>query len=184
MIVNGEKRRSYKQLPDDQLEYFKSIVEGRFTKEISDLFYDKFNIRLKKTDIENIKRTYGLYSKIKNWNKGMKNPYDPSREIGEERILHSNKKEKCLEIKTKDGWVRKSHYIWEKYNGKIPENHFIGFKDGNILNCDIDNLVLMSYTDRIIFNFNKLNMHKGEELLKTNILISELMQKRNKIKKR
>ena len=174
--------RAYKKIYDkEQLEYFKSIVKGHFTNEISDLFYKKYGIRYKKTDIENIKRTYKLYSNVSKCKKGevFVKPY--TRKKGEERISSRG----WVEIKVSPKkWEKKHHYVWEKHNGKIPKNHFIGFKDGNPLNCDINNLELISYADRIIFNFNKLDLHSGEEILKTNLLISELMQKKSKIKKR
>ena len=182
--------RAYKKIyGKEQLEYFKSIVPNHFTKDIIKLYYEKFGETLSKTDVENIKRTYGLYSNVRNLNKGVfpdhLKDYIKKRTRGfqEERIT----KRGFVEIKTnrgRTGWEKKSHYIWEQHNGKIPKNHFIGFKDGNPLNCDINNLELISYADRIIFNFNKLDLHSGEEILKTNLLISELMQKKSKIKKR
>lgn len=188
MIVDGVKRRSYKQLHNkEQLEYFKKIVPKHFWHEISDLFYEKYGIRYNKSEIENIKRTYGLYSNISKCEKGKfaehLKPYleKHTRKTGEERIRYIHSKIKYLEIKTEKGWVLKSHYIWEKHNGKIPENHCIVFKDGNMLNCNINNLELIDYTDKIIFNHYGLNLKSGEEMLKTNLLISKIMQKRNKI---
>ena len=174
MIVNGVKRRSYKQLHNkEQLEYFKKIVPKHFWHEISDLFYEKYGIRYNKSEIENIKRTYGLYSNISKCEKGKYSEHL--------RIRYIHDKIKYLEIKTEKGWVLKSHYIWEKHNGKIPKNHCVVFKDGNMLNCDINNLELIDYTDKIIFNHYGLNLKSGEEILKTNLLISKIMQKRNKI---
>lgn len=190
MIVNGIKRRTFKRFYNDEhLEYFKEIVPGHYVKEIIEMFYQKFGIRYNKNQIENFKKTYGLYSNVKNWNKGMKNPYDPSREIGEERPRYRNGKLICVEIKiAPNKWVRKAHYIWEQYYGKIPDNHCIIHKDGDKFNCDINNLELISYADKIIFNYNNLKYNQkidnANELLKTNLLISQVMQKRNKIKKK
>lgn len=42
---------------------------------------------------------------------------------------------------------RLHRYIWEHYNGKIPEKHHIHHKDGNKQNNDISNLQLMSNTE-------------------------------------
>ena len=44
--------------------------------------------------------------------------------------------------------------VWEEHNGPIPEGMYISFKDGNKLNCDIDNLMLIS---------------KGENVMLTNL---------------
>lgn len=44
----------------------------------------------------------------------------------------------------------KHRYVWEKHNGKIPEGHIIKFKDGDFMNCDIDNLYIMSRADACV----------------------------------
>ena len=191
MNNNGIKRRIYKQIKDkEQLEYFKNIVPNHFTSEISDLFYKKYGIRYKKWEIENIKRTYGLYSNVSKCNKGQLaeqlKDYDKrrTRKIGEERIVHDKSGIRCVQIKVgqPSKWVKKSRYVWEQHYGKIPKDKVLIFKDGNRLNCDINNLALISKTDRIIFNYNKLNTN-NEELLKTNLLLSQLMQKHSKLLK-
>jgi len=35
-------------------------------------------------------------------------------------------------------------YIWEQSNGSIPKGYNIVFKDNNTLNCNLDNLIIMS----------------------------------------
>jgi hypothetical protein len=44
----------------------------------------------------------------------------------------------------------KHRYVWEKHHGKIPEGHIIKFKDGDFMNCDIDNLYIMSRADACV----------------------------------
>ena len=39
----------------------------------------------------------------------------------------------------------KHRYVWEKHNGKIPEGYIIKFKDGDFMNCDIDNLYISGW---------------------------------------
>ena len=41
----------------------------------------------------------------------------------------------------------KQHYVWQEHHGKIPQDHVVKFKDGNFMNCDIDNLYIMSRAD-------------------------------------
>lgn len=41
-------------------------------------------------------------------------------------------------------WEFLHRAVWEKHNGKIPEGMYIIFKDGNKLNCDIENLLMVS----------------------------------------
>lgn len=64
---------------------------------------------------------------------------------------------------TKDGYIEvkvretnvfklKHRYIWEQQNGTIPRGCNIQFKDGNRLNCSIENLYMISRTDQVAKN--------------------------------
>jgi hypothetical protein len=44
-------------------------------------------------------------------------------------------------------WPLYGRYVWEQHNGPIPPKHIVTFKDGNRLNCAIENLELMSCAD-------------------------------------
>lgn len=44
----------------------------------------------------------------------------------------------------------KQHYVWQQHHGKIPQDHVVKFKDGNVLNCDISNLYIMSRADACV----------------------------------
>lgn len=54
------------------------------------------------------------------------------------------------EIKTrfKGFFFRNSRIVWELHNGEIPDEMFIGFRDGDELNLLIDNLYLQSRRGR------------------------------------
>lgn len=41
-------------------------------------------------------------------------------------------------------WVLYHRYLWEQHNGPIPKGYNIQFRDGDTLNCDIDNLYMIS----------------------------------------
>lgn len=41
-------------------------------------------------------------------------------------------------------WQGLQRYVWEQHNGPIPEGNVIIFKDSDPLNCDIDNLLMIS----------------------------------------
>ena len=48
-------------------------------------------------------------------------------------------------IKISDGnWMLLNRHIWEQHNGKIPEGFRIHHKDGNVMNCVIENLEILS----------------------------------------
>lgn len=41
------------------------------------------------------------------------------------------------------------HVIWVEHNGPIPAGHKLAFKDGNHLNCAIENLELLSNSEQV-----------------------------------
>lgn len=46
-------------------------------------------------------------------------------------------------------WVPYHRYLWEQYNGAIPKGYNIQFRDGDTLNCDIDNLYMISRSEQM-----------------------------------
>lgn len=78
---------------------------------------------------------------------------------------HNMKKDGTISIrKMRDGrrykWIRISvnrwemlhRNIWEAANGSIPEGFNVQFKDGDTLNCALDNLVLVSKEQNMLKN--------------------------------
>ena len=57
------------------------------------------------------------------------------------------------------------------------------FADKNKLNLDIDNLILVSKSEDLIMNTNKL-IFQDQELTKTGHLIAKVISKTNNLKKR
>ena len=41
-------------------------------------------------------------------------------------------------------WKPYHRHIWEQHNGPIPEGMIVTFKDQNPMNCDIENLMLVT----------------------------------------
>ena len=168
----------------EKLEYFKSIVSNHYWYEISDLYYKKFGIRLSRNEISDIKYTYKLKSdvkrgKIPEWFKSYLK--EKKRDLFEERI-HKGYVE--IKVKQPSVWKFKHIYIWEQAYGKLPKGYVLLFKDGNKLNCSLDNLLLVSLKDLILMSIHiGIKTDSGEDIIKTGVLISKLMQKKNKIKK-
>jgi len=46
-------------------------------------------------------------------------------------------------------WRRVSHLVWEEHYGEIPKGTVIKYRDGNRLNVDIGNLVLVSQSEHL-----------------------------------
>jgi hypothetical protein len=82
-----------------------------------------------------------------------------------------------LYIKISDSnWHLLHRVIWQLHNGKIPENMKITFIDGNSLNCQINNLQMVSYADLM-----RKNSHVNipSEILEVIKLKNKLIQKIN-----
>ena len=76
-----------------------------------------------------------------------------------------------VRIKIAEGqsMVLKHRWVWQQHHGEIPEGFCVSFKDGNSLNCDIDNLFLLSLADRARRNImNESAETRKMRLAKTN----------------
>lgn len=177
-------------------------VKGITLKELTERFNKQFNLNLSESSISNRKNKLGLSSGIKGgqfqkghntWNKGIKgymganktsfkkgNVPHNYRPVGSERIT----KDGYTEIKVGDPnkWELKHRYIYEKEHGKIPDGYNVMFADKNRLNFDINNLILVSKSEDLIMNRNKL-IFENQELTRTGYLIAKIINKRNKLKK-
>lgn len=65
-------------------------------------------------------------------------------------------------IKPGDGrrMMLKHRWLWEKAHGPIPKGYNVQFKDGNPLNCVLDNLYLISRSEQMKENFNRIPADK------------------------
>lgn len=85
-------------------------------------------------------------------NAGYKKGYTPcnSRPIGSTRI--DSQGNIVVKIAEPRVWILLHKKIWEDANGPIPDDHIIVYKDGNKMNCQLDNLLLMSRRDHMLKN--------------------------------
>ncbi|MFQ5633537.1 MAG: HNH endonuclease signature motif containing protein [bacterium] len=51
-------------------------------------------------------------------------------------------------------WERYHRYIWAQHHGTAPETHIVGFKNGDTLDCRIENLYCMSKAENALRNAN------------------------------
>jgi hypothetical protein len=81
---------------------------------------------------------------------------------------------------SKGKWKPLHRHIWETEKGKIPKGYNVVFKDGDTLNCVIDNLECISNEDNIIRN----SIHQYPVELKKEIRkVAKLKRVINKIEK-
>jgi len=185
---------------EEQKKFIYDNYKGLGNKELTKLFNDKFNTNLDK-QIYYFKRNHHLDSGLTGrfekgnipFNKGTKGimkanktsfkkgniPFN-HKEVGYERINVDG----YIEIKIKEPNVFKLKHrvIYEQHYGKIPSGYKVIFADGNKLNLDIQNLILVSNSEELIMNRNRLR-YKKAELTKTGSLIAKVIDKTNKVKK-
>lgn len=201
----------HKYSPEED-KFILENVKGITLKELTKRFNKKFKVNVKEESISNRKTRIGAKSGIVGGrfekghvpaNKGKKGSmtkeqYEKCKKtmfkkghipanrkpIGSERY---NNRDGIL-VKVQDGhlqknWMPKSRYIYEQKYGKIPAGHKVIFADGNKLNFDIDNLILVSDSEELIMNRRNL-IKEDRETTKTGALIAKVIDKTNKVKRK
>jgi hypothetical protein len=156
------KTRKYFSLSKEMTIFLKENIKGKPINELLQLTNEKFGTNLSKMQIKNcIKRL-----KIK-CGKGGGAWHLP---IGTERTHTSGYV--LIKIPNSKYFVRKHCYIWEQAHGKIPEGHNVIFLDGNKLNCELNNLALV--TDGELGAMNRLNLRfNDKEFTKIGLTIAK-----------
>ncbi len=72
--------------------------------------------------------------------------------------------------------------VWEKKNGPVPEGHAVIFKDGNKLNCTIDNLLLVSRAELLYLNRNGYK-DMADELKPSMLALAKVAVKSSKLER-
>ncbi len=180
---------------NEEKQYLKEITPGHHYKEIQELMNKKFNLNLTLAQINGAIGRYklntGFNGQFKKGcipaNKGIKGLTGANktsfkkgeipknyRPVGSERINVDG----YIEIKVEDPrkWKLKHIVIWEKENGPLPGGCAIIFGDGNKLNLNIDNLILVTRKQLLIMNRNKL-IQKDIELTKIGLSIAKVHEK-------
>lgn len=177
-------------------------IKGKTTEEITELFNQHFGLNWTVEKMKGFKsRNHfdsGLTGQFEKghvpFNKGMKGlcmggketqfkkGHRPKnyRPVGSERINVDGYIE--IKIADPDKWKHKHVWIWEQANGPVPESHAVLFGDGDKMNVELNNLILVSRKQLAILNHMHL-IKSDVELTKTAILIADLKNQTNKRKK-
>lgn len=72
------------------------------------------------------------------------------------RLRYDNRKTPVYFIRLELGkWEYLARHTWRQHHGEIPDGYIVTHKDGDSLNCDIDNLQLMSRADNARRNYSR-----------------------------
>jgi len=163
-------------ITQEQVDFIFANVVGRSNQELTDLFNKEFNTNKKLASIRKLKFKYNLYSGIVHIP-----TYFGGKPIGSIR----NKTGKLWIKVGPDKWTQLHKHIWEQANGPVPKGHVIIFGDGNVLNCDLNNLLLVTRQQLLTMNYTGL-IKNDATLTQTGIIIADLINvigKRSIIKK-
>lgn len=185
----------------EQNEFLLANYQGKYSKELAEMFNKKFKTDVSPKQIKNFRRNHSLNCGLtgrfqKNhvpFNKGTKGIMKSNKTsfkkgnipknykpIGSERINIYG----YVEVKIADPnkWETKNRFIYKKYKGDIPKGFKVIYADGNKLNNHLDNLILVSNSEELIMNKRKL-IYDRKELTETGHLIAKVIDKTNKMQK-
>ena len=78
-------------------------------------------------------------------------------------------------------WVPYHRYTWEQVYGAVAENHLISFKDGNTMNCNIENLECITMSENMLRNTIQ---NIPEEIKRTIQILNGFKRKLNRYEKK
>jgi len=79
-------------------------------------------------------------------------------------------------------WMPLHRHIWTTANGPIPKGYILQFRDHNPLNCDLDNLYMISRSDHARIckhGGNKLTGEEKQTILLTYKILNNVREKQN-----
>lgn len=99
------------------------------------------------------------------------------KSVGYQRITQDG----YIEVKTEEPNIFKIKHrlVWEKEFGEIPAGHNIQFKDGNRLNCELENLYIITRADQVNIN-NSINRYP-DDIKKAIRMLAKLNKQLKKI---
>lgn len=196
--MSGKTRRRY---TGEEIDFLRKNAPGRHYHEIVEMFNKKFEYQIDAKKLKYTLRNHNISTGLSGQfekgiiphNKGKKFSGTGNRTTFRKGATPHNKMDVGEDTITTDGYVKtkiaepdvweyKHKLIWKEKNGPIPEGHSVIFADGNKLNLDIDNLLLVSKAELLMMNRRKL-ISEDSELTKTGLNVVKVMNKIHKIKK-
>lgn len=160
----------------EEMNYLKNIFWGNSFKDVIKKYNKKFNKNMDFNEYMAFRRKYKLKNGISQKFDGANPNPNPPAPIGHE-IIYYNKGLKRIKVKVGENkWVEKTRYIYEQHYGKIPDNCFIIFLDGNRDNYNIENLKCITTKQHRTMAGNKLYFD-NKDLTETGIAVAKLMIK-------
>lgn len=196
-ILKGRVRMCTPAQKELIVEWYKTLSRKELTEKFNSEFGKNITVGQMTAFLKNHKiksgRTGYYESGQVPFNKGTKGVMKPNktsfkkgqtaynyRPLGSERVNVEGYVE--VKIASPGTWGLKQRYVWEQNNGPIPKGYNVRFKDGDRLNCDIDNLLLVSDSENVILTHLGFN-NAPTETKETLHLIAKIKSKTINLKK-
>jgi hypothetical protein len=191
----------------EEIQFVKKKIIGRSYTDMLDLFNEHFCLRGKKkltvVQMKGVLQRHNLCNGLPRYfqpghiphNKGVKGFCTPGLErsqykpgnipfvrkpIGAERRNGYGYVE--VKIAHPNMWKSKHAVIWEKANGPVPKGKIIIFADGNKMNFDLENLLMISRGELATMNRNSL-IYNNTVFTKAGKLVADIKMLTNKRKR-
>ena len=186
----------------EEIQFLEEVAFGKRHCEIAELFNNKFGENISISQLRGVLKRYkiktgftGRFEKGRTpWNKETKGIMKSNKtSFKKGRLPHNylpvgTRKLKDGYIFVKTGhpkeWKLEHRMIWEKRYGKVPKGCVLIFKDGNCLNTNLDNLMLISRRELAVMNHINLRVDKNSESTETKVKIAQMLMAIKKAKKR
>lgn len=188
----------YHRYTDEEIDYLRKIAPGQTRTYITQKFNEKFNANLNEQQIKGaltrnniatgyanfykgmtphnkgVKMSDEMYEKVKHtfFKKGTMPPN--SRPVGSERISRDGYVE--IKVAQPNKWNLKHIEVWQAHYGEIPQDCCIIFLDGDGTNVDISNLAMVSKSENLYLNKQKLRF-KDKDLTQAAVNVAKLNSK-------
>ncbi len=168
----GYKRMELEYWTDEQVRFLKKHYKKMGDVELAEIFNDNWfkekswtkkhiekkrrYMNLKRTDKEkkaiHTRNTKAGRFSVSHW----KRWFGRERPVGE-IVVWNLLGGPVKYIKTEFGHVKLSRLIWMQAHGEIPKGYNISHKDGDTMNCELNNLECLSNKDKAVSDSNRLS---------------------------
>ena len=155
---------------DEHEKWIKENTEGVRNEKLTEMFNKHFNMNLTVGQIKKFKNFHHISSGLKSCN----------LPVGSER---ESKGYILVKIAEPNVWIEKHRLIYESMYGNIPTGCKVIFADKNKRNFNPNNLVLVSDSEALIMNTQKL-IYEETELTRSGVLIAKIIDQTNKLKRK
>lgn len=80
-------------------------------------------------------------------------------------------------------WELYHRWVWEQHNGPVPDGFLVTFRDGDRMNCDISNLMLVTPQENHMMNTKRLRS-SDPELTDAGLKVAKLILRTKELRKK